>query len=392
MADNTATGWCPARFALPPGAILTLCVVVSSCGGAANEQPVHVATWQLSESPLVAIGGTDSSSTLAFHQVRSVVLDVERNIVVADGGSNEVRIFDLSGDLKRRFGRYGGGPGEFSHLLRAGSYRGDSLYTGEGMGRRIAVWTADGIVVRTIPLDDPRLIQDVIALSDGSFAAIYRKPERPTSVEGTFVFDSLSLYVFNDTGLPIRSVPSRPGRRYVASRTFTNVVLMQPPSFWPRAVYTVGKDHSYYGWSSAWQIFRQRLEDGAVDTLRLERRRRPMTEEMLANHVQSRLDRPNSTRDARTREYFSTLNRVDSLPSFDRIVEDDSSRVWVREFRVAEDTVDHWFVFAADGTLAAVVTAPPSLDVMHIRDDLVAGVMSDELDREIVVVYALNRN
>jgi hypothetical protein len=385
-------------------ATVALCVTLTACGGRSDEQPVrganqdyllptNLATWQLSDSPLVAIGSTDSSTATAFHDVRSVLLDAESNIVVADAGSSEVRIFEFTGELKLRFGRSGGGPGEFSYLLRAGPYRQDSLYTAEAMGRRIAVWTADGEAARTIPLDDPRAPVDVTALPNGNFVAFYRKTEKGYNREGMISYDSVSLEVFDGGGGRVHSLPNRASQKYVASRPpVTSGIPMQPLYFEPQAVYGVGTDHVYYGWSSEWQILRQHLEEGTVDTLRFKRPRRPMTDETLNNHVQRLLDRPGSPRDERLRTYFASLLRVDSLPSFDRIIEDDSARVWVRAFRVAEDTLDHWFIFAPDGALAARATMPPSLDPMDIRDDLLAGVIRDGAQREVVVVYAITRN
>ena len=70
-------------------------------------------------------------------------------LYVADTRANEIKVLDLAGNLKRRYGRSGDGKGE----LNAPTYlalSGDRLYVTDTLNARVQVFDRDGRIVETI--------------------------------------------------------------------------------------------------------------------------------------------------------------------------------------------------------------------------------------------------
>jgi hypothetical protein len=76
----------------------------------------------------------------------------DRSVVVAEASTGKLHFYDrTTGRMQRSVGRLGSGPGEFRRLdwLKA---RGAELYAYDAELRRLSVWTADGMLLRTVAL------------------------------------------------------------------------------------------------------------------------------------------------------------------------------------------------------------------------------------------------
>ena len=71
---------------------------------------------RLADEPALRIGALDGPDAFLFERIVSVARDVEGNIVVADAGPLEVRVFDDEGNHLRTMGGRGEGPGEFQRF------------------------------------------------------------------------------------------------------------------------------------------------------------------------------------------------------------------------------------------------------------------------------------
>jgi hypothetical protein len=94
----------------------------------------------------LAIGGTPDAM---FYSTPQIAVADDGNIYVLDREDSSVRIFGPDGELLRRFGREGQGPGELEYG-RGITIAGDRLLIADGLGRtRILVFTLDGEPVAT---------------------------------------------------------------------------------------------------------------------------------------------------------------------------------------------------------------------------------------------------
>lgn len=74
------------------------------------------AQWTLEARPILEIGGDDAAGPAEFSGIVGVVRQGDGTIIVADGASRELRVFDSAGRFRRVAARRGNGPGELPDL------------------------------------------------------------------------------------------------------------------------------------------------------------------------------------------------------------------------------------------------------------------------------------
>ena len=82
--------------------------------------------WTVGAQPLVSIGNVEGESAYQLHRVADATRLADGRIVVANGGSLELLVFDAEGIHLDSWGGKGEGPGEFEGLNRVRSWAGDS--------------------------------------------------------------------------------------------------------------------------------------------------------------------------------------------------------------------------------------------------------------------------
>ena len=83
--------------------------------------------WEINPEPSLSIGKAEGEAPYLLHRIRRAATLSDGRIVVANGGSNELRVFDASGTHTATWSREGEGPGEFTSLVGVDPWRGDSL-------------------------------------------------------------------------------------------------------------------------------------------------------------------------------------------------------------------------------------------------------------------------
>lgn len=116
----------------PLVAVLACLIVLGAC--AEDDRSVEftvrdegVVFWVATE-PAVSIGLREGAALYLLLRVRAAGFLPEGRIFVSNGGSREIRLYDPEGRFLGSAGGAGDGPGEFTDLGTAGSYRGDSLF------------------------------------------------------------------------------------------------------------------------------------------------------------------------------------------------------------------------------------------------------------------------
>jgi hypothetical protein len=94
--------------------------------------------------PAVDIGDEADGPHALFSGPVLPALLSDGSIVVANGGSQELRFFDGTGEWIRSAGRAGSGPGEFNSLGWLDVRAGDTLRTYDWGQLRVQVFSADG--------------------------------------------------------------------------------------------------------------------------------------------------------------------------------------------------------------------------------------------------------
>src|SRR5687768_6626207 len=117
-----------------------------------NRAPSEVrAPWILDTSSVIDIGSQSADLNQEFSGFVIPVLLSDGRIVVANGGTSELRFFGPDGKWIKSVGRRGAGPGEFESLGWLDVGAGDTLRTYDWDLRRLSVFSPAGDFVRPCP-------------------------------------------------------------------------------------------------------------------------------------------------------------------------------------------------------------------------------------------------
>lgn len=113
-------------------------------GSPGEEEGSAEETWSVSGLPLLEIGVREGEEPYQLDRARGSVRLDDGRIVVADGGSQELRFFDKSGRYLKAVGGDGEGPGEFRFPARVRKVGGDSLLVWDQRLQRVSFFDLQG--------------------------------------------------------------------------------------------------------------------------------------------------------------------------------------------------------------------------------------------------------
>jgi hypothetical protein len=350
--------------------------------------------WTVSAEPLLDLGG-DSTPAEIFHFVRGIVQRNDGSIVVADGGTSEIRVFDREGSHVATWSRRGGGPGEFEKIEIMTHYRGDSILVVDGGNRRVSIFGDHGFARMFTPSPPSGHYWFRGSLRDGSsiistVAERIRQPE-----EGISRITEQLMHV-SDTGAYLDSLQVVPGlERYIREDASGNFSMPRPLGL--RTHFAVSGNTLLVGSNDKFEIVEQ-LPDGTP--FRLVRRIRPaepLTEREIEDFQQ---DAENGlVRDGVDAGLRESIRKANALPIYPRtrpmlqdIRVDPLGNIWVLEFPRIPGVPPLWSVFDSSGRLLGEVETPRSFNVHQVGPDFIAGVWLDENDVEHIRIYSIGRD
>lgn len=342
--------------------------------------------WQVSDSPVVRIGAVGDESSQLF-RVSDVTQLANGSIVVANQGTDEVRVFDGSGGHVRTIGRSGRGPGEFTGVRRVYAIGGDSLLVVDLA--RVSLFAPEGEFVRSTQEVSPPP-DAAVRLSNGAFIGLRFAPGQNPMVLGT----SRPRYSL------VRWSPWDPDSAVIAEVDGDAVFRKQPEGsgsvyswrqpFGPRLAMATHGDRLFLGDGVQFEI---RVLDSIGAPMAIYRRDVApisVTEDALRTYERSRLD------EQRTEGFRLLLESVfrewtapETQPYFDTFVVDSEGNLWVRAYSRDQTVRPMWSVFDTDGKWLGDVATPRRLDVRAIGPDYVLGLWQDANDVEYVQKHPL---
>lgn len=350
--------------------------------------------WSLSEQPVLQIGVIDGDSAYQLFRVRGAVRLSDGRIAIANDGSSEIRYFDGSGAHIRSVGGSGRGPGEFMSVSVLIPFLADSLIAGDfGLGRTTLLAPA-GDVVRTEPGPPP-----VGALSDGSLVmqthaaapleastVVHDGPTRDQATLvryrlGDPVADTLALLPGNESAQVVESDGTNSGiTRY--RRPFG---LMRLTSTYGNSIFTAD--------GSAPEIRVLDATGSLSRLIRYEQALRPVTSADESAYRDRFLEPiPLGIYRERAERALGSGAFPEFMPAFQRLLHDRVGNLWVEEYQADPSESPRWEVFDSDGRWLGSVATRAGLRITDIGEDYVLGVELDDLDVEVVRMYALRKD
>lgn len=108
--------------------------------------------WRVGAAPILDLSVSGTGPPHEFDRVADATRLEDRSIVVADGGSSEIRLYSADGRFLSSIGGEGDGPGEFHRLRNVERIGADSLMV-YSRPSRVTILTKDLSLVRTFEID-----------------------------------------------------------------------------------------------------------------------------------------------------------------------------------------------------------------------------------------------
>lgn len=358
--------------------------------------------WRVAAEPSLDIGVVEGAPAYQLDKVRGAVRLSDGRIVVANGGSKELRFFDAGGKHLASAGREGGGPGEFSTLSWIGRGQGDSVLAWDFRSRRLSVFTARGEFARSVTPEGLELLvpTPVGTFADGSFVTPggldFSSGERK---EGEYR-DSTVYLRFAAGGKQLGRLGPFGATENFRSQSGPGASLTSNVVFGRRTMLTLAGDRLYAGENGRYEI-REYTPEGALRAVvRREHEPVAVNEEDVRRHFEEE-DResdlsgfPPAARAQLLKmkeEQRAKLPHRNSLPAYADVEADEAGNLWVEEYRKPGDGQPRWSVFDPEGRWLGTVSTPAGLDIYQIGTDWILGRTEDELDVQHVRLYRLEK-
>ncbi len=358
----------------------------------------NLPSWNLASEPDLEISG-DAEPYLG--QIGEVEFLSDGSLLVEDHQTDELRLFDLSGDVERLVGGPGSGPGEFQSLTELTVTPGDTAYTYDRRLYRISVFGPDGDLLRTVALTREdggygTLALDAWAL-DSEHLLLHRLgPYDTTNAEPHPRRDERDALLFALDGKGgVRAGPIRFNGGYSAE--FDGGDAAAP--FANRPAIAVGAGSIVHGSARVYQLTVSTPDLKPKRIIRWSGWEEPLTNEEVqaardtieAGLGELQAQRPDLAR--RLVEAMFSPNILPEIrPALGPIFIDEEGRLWVSRFIPTTNQwsqEDAWHLLDSDGRPLARVPLPPRARLAAVRKDRVALIMRDALDVEHLRVFRL---
>jgi hypothetical protein len=349
--------------------------------------------WRLSSDPVVKIGVLDGTEEYKFFRACSGLKLDDGRIVVANGGTGELRFFDPVGGFLEAVGRTGDGPSEFRDLQWVWRLRGDSLLAYDFFPGRLSLFDPQGRYVSMLQVVSPdgRQVFVLGPLEDGSLV-VQGAPVWATAGvrEGVFQ-DSVPVYRYSREGEVVDRLgvfPFTEGFRVETEAGWRMASLPFPRS----PVRTAGQSEFVFGPAEEYELQIYAPSGELRRVVRVPEPRRPVTDEDVERFRERRLEALQEGEGGEaTARLLRSLPVPEFMPPYERVLIDRVGYVWVAGYRATSDEPQIWRIFEPEGRYLGELKFPNELEVFEIGDDYLLGRWVDELEVEYVHLYELEK-
>lgn len=349
--------------------------------------------WRIGSEPSVSIGRRGGEEPYLLYRAGDATILSDGRILVADGGSGELRFFDSTGSHLASRGGQGEGPGEFLQLRSLEPWPGDSIVAWFGPRQNVSVFDSGGNYARTIEINDP---SDPWAWRLAS-----------TSVRGSILAvllleyaDTLVMELRDGEGGLRTSLGAHPSwQPAVLVDEGTEREMQHVPTFTRGPVWGVWGDLAAIGVTSRYEIKAYGADGSLARIVRREHSPRAPTPEDIEAWIESRIllyypDAAPSEQEYR-RGNYRAAPVAEHFPVFTSIMIDALEHLWIREYDLPreERPAPLWTVFDPEGQVLGFVETPAELRMVYeIGEEYILGHAMDELGVEMIQVWRLERS
>lgn len=353
---------------------------------------------RLSDTPLFVLGASD---TVPLFRVQGAVL-FHDGVAVANGGSNEVLIFDGSGRLVWRRGRTGEGPGEYMSLAHVARF-GDGLVAWDRYNFRLTRLDARGErVSETTVQFPPNAWVEMIGTFGSSLLLEAWQPgfeeEGVTELRVLGTEVRYEIIRVSDGEIMLDTLVPGPDRWSVQRGTMR---AGRPLIFarWPAAA--VAHDRAYIGTTASGTLVRYD-DSGNGELVSFDLPSVAAPEEWVRvvrdtlhafnEATPERLGADTETIRFRMevrRETLRDLPALSTIPGFSGLMGGADGRLWIRQYVGPEADHEIWVAVGEDGHPEEWLEVPTALQILDISENRVLVRTMGPLGEEVLEVYAI---
>lgn len=356
--------------------------------------------WRIGPEPTLTIGAVEGEDPYLFQWVRSAFRISDGRIVVANGGTEEIRVFTATGTHLLSWGGKGQGPGDFGNLSMAAPWPGDS----------VVAWHSGNYGVSFF--DDGGRFGHSFGLRGGPTQRWTRRPAavRP---DGTIVTvrDEMErammlVEILDGEGRPHGSLGRQPNHEVITARGPGGHTETVPAAYSRELVTAAWGDLIVASPNKPYEIKAFRADGTLARIVRREHVPVVPTEADRQVFLDGRkavyrtgvsASTGESTPEALLEEliwpFLESFTLAEHFPAFSTVLADDTGHLWVREYDLPreQNPAPLWTVFDPEGRVLGFVETPAGLDILQIGEDFILGRVKDEFEVEYVQLWPLER-
>jgi hypothetical protein len=386
---------------------LTLLLAIVACNGEPARENVSVrdsAGVQIVQSPAargavvwadasterLVLGEADGNPATTFDRIRAVTRLADGSLVVADGGSREIRLFSASGSFQRTFGGSGEGPGEFRRL--GGLFVDGSLIIAhDPSARRLSAFTPQGQLrwERSLPRELAGM-ELVGGLGEGTYLFSSPAAVLPAPPDGIHRLPCTHISFDAHSGRT-DTLATVPGFEfYVADGAGYEIPFARD------AFRTVGEGLWFTGTNDQFAIQVRGTDGRVIRRLEYPTGEVALTRSLVDSVETATVDALGEISQGRREAIHGLFRDVPwpgIRPTFGKLVADRENRLWVADWRSSfappTERPRTWWVFSSTGPLLGTVSLPETFDLHDAGTDWLLGVEVDGMGVQRVAVRDL---
>lgn len=341
--------------------------------------------WTLAPDPLLDLAESGAGEAHEFHRVADMLRTDDGDLVINNGGTQQVRVYDATGRSLRSFGGAGDGPGEF-WSPGVVSYRGGRLVTVFSYRRATLLHLDSGLVRVESPAAQPFRSPVANTFTWGIGVPHLDNPPILSQLHRPL----LPVVRWNDGGV-VDTIATVQGSESFVELSGDDVIDARPImgktmhlSPTPEGDLVVGTGE---------MLEHKRLAQGGSEVVLVAR---VLGVDLTASKREVARERelrlgPNPS--ALVRSIVERLPDPATKPAYQRMLVDGAGNVWAGEFLglLRRDASQKWYVWDADGVWLGIVEMPPRFELFRVGVDEVLGVWRDGNDVEHPQVLRLNK-
>jgi len=360
---------------------------------AENHRPAweEGAEWSVGSEPILRLGVVDGDPAFQFDDVVGLARMEDGTVVVADGGSQEIRFFDSSGHILAITGGVGEGPGEFSGLSGLGKGLTGSVWAYDFSLRRITWMTGSGELETLVSLGSPPPVLNAVGpLPDGTFLLkqLWGAAQVSEARETGLRRDPVAFVRFAPDGALVDTLGQFLGRE-VYLRDEGGRGVMSTPPFARNSVGTVWADEVVVGTQDAFEFVKYDAGGETTGVVKIPGWDLSLSPEEVEEYIQRRLGGVPTEGRPGLRQELESMPVPARKPAYGGILADEAGNLWAGEWTIYPDIPHRWTVLDRTGQWLGEVLIPGRVHPYAIGQDWILGVEWDELDVEYVVLYPL---